>query len=159
NYIGVSFVRRAEDVLAAKQAVARAGYATPVVAKIEKPEAIDNLDAILAVADGVMVARGDLGVEMSPEPGPVVPKMGIARAREARITVITATQMLESMTENPRPTRAEASDVANAIFDGTDAVMLSAETAVGRYPVEAVQMMDRIIREAEFSILKFTRPH
>ena len=159
NYIGVSFVRRAEDVLAAKAAVARAGHMTPVIAKIEKPEAIDNLDAILAVADGVMVARGDLGVEMSPERVPVVQKMVIARAREARVPVITATQMLESMTENPRPTRAEASDVANAIFDGSDAVMLSAETAVGRYPVETVRMMDRIIREAEASILRYTRPH
>jgi len=159
NYIGVSFVRRAEDVLAAKRAIARAGYCTPVIAKIEKPEAIDNLEAILKIADGVMVARGDLGVEMNPERVPVVQKMLIAHAREARVPVITATQMLESMTENPRPTRAEASDVANAIFDGSDAVMLSAETAVGRYPIEAVEMMDRIIREAEANILRFARPH
>ena len=112
-----------------------------MIAKLEKPEAIENLDAILRVADGVMVARGDLGVEMRPERVPVVQKTIIARAREYRRPVITATQMLESMTENPRPTRAEASDVANAIFDGSDAVMLSAETASGKYPVEAVQMM------------------
>jgi len=152
NYIGVSFVRTAEDVLAAKAAVARAGKNTPIIAKLEKPEAIENLDAILGVADGVMVARGDLGVEMSPERVPVVQKTVIARAREMRVPVITATQMLESMTENPRPTRAEASDVANAIFDGSDALMLSGETAMGRYPLEAVQMMDRIIRVAEANV-------
>ncbi len=158
NYIAVSFVRRPEDVLMAKEAVARAGKSTPVIAKLEKPEAIENLDAILRVADGVMVARGDLGVEMSPENVPVVQKEIIAKAREWRVPVITATQMLESMTQNPRPTRAEASDVANAIFDGTDAVMLSEETAAGRYPVESVQMMDRIIRKAEASIRSFPRP-
>jgi pyruvate kinase len=152
NYIAVSFVRRADDVRAAKAAIARLGKDTPVIAKLEKPEGIENLDAILSVANGVMVARGDLGVEMSPEKVPVVQKQIIARARDFRIPVITATQMLESMTLNPRPTRAEASDVANAIFDGTDAVMLSAETASGRYPREAVAMMDRIIREAETSL-------
>ena len=149
NYIAVSFVRTAQDVEEAKQAIARAGSDTPVIAKLEKPEAIENLDAILKVTDGVMVARGDLGVEMSPEKVPVVQKQIIARARDFRLPVITATQMLESMTLNPRPTRAEASDVANAIFDATDAVMLSAETASGRYPVQSVAMMDRIIREAE----------
>jgi pyruvate kinase len=154
NYIGVSFVRSADDILKAKAAVARNGKNTPVIAKLEKPEAIEDLDAILRVADGVMVARGDLGVEMSPERVPVVQKAVIARAREARVPVITATQMLESMTENPRPTRAEASDVANAIFDGSDALMLSAETAMGRYPIEAVQMMDRIIRVAEASMAR-----
>jgi pyruvate kinase len=153
NYVAMSFVRRPEDVLAAKKAIARLGMDTPVIAKLEKPEAIDNLDAILEVADGVMVARGDLGVEMNPEHVPVVQKRIIARARDARRPVITATQMLESMTLNPRPTRAEASDVANAIFDGTDAVMLSAETASGKYPVETVAMMARIIGEAEASIL------
>jgi pyruvate kinase len=151
NYIAVSFVRRPEDVLLAKALVRRAGKTTPVIAKLEKPEAIENLDDILRAADGVMVARGDLGVEMSPERVPVVQKTIIARARHFRRPVITATQMLESMTENPRPTRAEASDVANAIFDGSDAVMLSAETATGKYPVEAVGMMARIIEEAEAS--------
>ena len=159
NYVAVSFVRRAADVLAAKTAVSRAGKDTPVIAKLEKPQAIENLNAILEAADGVMVARGDLGVEMNPETVPVVQKEIIARAREARRPVITATQMLESMTLNPRPTRAEASDVANAIFDGTDAVMLSAETATGRYPLETVEMMDRIIREAEASVARFPRPH
>ena len=158
NYIAVSFVRRPEDVLLAKALIRRAGKDTPVIAKLEKPEAIENLDAILRVADGVMVARGDLGVEMNPERVPVVQKTIIARAREFRRPVITATQMLESMTENPRPTRAEASDVANAIFDGSDAVMLSAETASGKYPVEAVSMMARIIDEAEASITEFPRP-
>src|ERR1700674_111003 len=158
DYIAVSFVRRPEDVLLAKQLIRRAGKDAPVIAKLEKPEAIENLDAILRAADGVMVARGDLGVEMNPERVPVVQKMIIARAREFRRPVITATQMLESMTENPRPTRAEASDVANAIFDGSDAVMLSAETAPGKYPVEAVSMMARIIEEAEASITDFPRP-
>jgi pyruvate kinase len=158
DYVAASFVRRAEDVLQAKELVRRAGATTPVIAKLEKPEAIENLDEILRVSDGVMVARGDLGVEMNLERVPVVQKKIIARAREFRRPVITATQMLESMTENPRPTRAEASDVANAIFDGTDAVMLSAETASGKYPVEAVAMMARIIGEAEASIHEFPRP-
>jgi len=151
-------VRRPEDVMLAKDLIRRAGKDTPVIAKLEKPEAIENLDAILKAADGVMVARGDLGVEMSPERVPVVQKTIISRAREFRRPVITATQMLESMTENPRPTRAEASDVANAIFDGSDAVMLSAETASGKYPFEAVSMMARIIEEAEASIREFPRP-
>lgn len=158
DYVAASFVRRAEDVLLAKKLIRRAGKNTPVIAKLEKPEAIDNLDEILRVSEGVMVARGDLGVEMSPERVPVVQKNIIARARELRRPVITATQMLESMTQNPRPTRAEASDVANAIFDGTDAVMLSAETATGKYPVESVAMMARIIEEAEASIQEFPRP-
>jgi pyruvate kinase len=158
NYIAVSFVRSPEDVLAAKSLIQRAGKDTPVIAKLEKPEAIENLDQIIRVADGVMVARGDLGVEMSPEKVPVVQKTIINRARQFRRPVITATQMLESMTENPRPTRAEASDVANAIFDGSDAVMLSAETASGKYPVESVSMMARIIEEAEGSIDEFPRP-
>jgi pyruvate kinase len=152
NYVALSFVRTAADVRAAKSAIARAGKDTPVIAKLEKPEAIENLDAILEASDGVMVARGDLGVEMNPEKVPVVQKRIIARARDFRIPVITATQMLDSMKENPRPTRAEASDVANAIFDGSDALMLSGETAVGHYPLESVAMMGRIIREAEASI-------
>jgi pyruvate kinase len=158
DYIAVSFIRRPEDVLLAKSLIKRAGRDTPVIAKLEKPEAIENLEAILTVTDAVMVARGDLGVEMNPEQVPVVQKNIIARAREFRRPVITATQMLESMTENPRPTRAEASDVANAIFDGTDAVMLSAETATGKYPMEAFGMMARIIQVAEGSIQEYPRP-
>ena len=158
DYIAVSFVRRPEDVVLAKQLIRAAKKDTPVIAKLEKPEAIENLEAILRVSDGVMVARGDLGVEMNPERVPVVQKLIIARAREFRRPVITATQMLESMTENPRPTRAEASDVANAIFDGSDAVMLSAETASGKYPVESVSMMARIIEAAEGSIREYSRP-
>jgi pyruvate kinase len=158
NYIAVSFVRSAADVEAARARIRAAGRDTPIIAKLEKPQAIENLDEILKAADGVMVARGDLGVEMSPEKVPVVQKQIIARARDFRLPVITATQMLESMTQNPRPTRAEASDVANAIFDGTDAVMLSAETATGLYPRETVAMMDRIICEAEAARRTFHRP-
>ena len=158
DFIAVSFVRRPEDVLLAKALIRRAKKDTPVIAKLEKPEAIENLEGILRVSDGVMVARGDLGVEMNPETVPVVQKNIIARAREFRRPVITATQMLESMTQNPRPTRAEASDVANAIFDGSDAVMLSAESASGKYPIEAVSMMASIIREAESSIQEYPRP-
>jgi pyruvate kinase len=158
DYLALSFVRTAADVRAAKLAIARAGKDTPVIAKLEKPEAIDNLDEILSIADGVMVARGDLGVEMSPEKVPVVQKQIILKARNALIPVITATQMLDSMQKNPRPTRAEASDVANAIFDGSDALMLSGETAAGLYPLESVMMMDRIIREAEASVTQLPRP-
>ena len=158
DFIAASFVRRPEDVLLTKALIRRAKKDTPVISKLEKPEAIENLEGILRVSDGVMVARGDLGVEMNPETVPVVQKNIIARAREFRRPVITATQMLESMTQNPRPTRAEASDVANAIFDGSDAVMLSAETASGKYPIEAVSMMARIIEEAEASIQEFPRP-
>ncbi len=158
DYIALSFVRTAADVRAAKAVIARAGKNTPVIAKLEKPEAIENLDEILSVADGVMVARGDLGAEMSPEKVPVVQKQIISRARNALVPVITATQMLDSMQRNPRPTRAEASDVANAIFDGSDALMLSGETASGSYPLEALAMMDRIIREAETSITDPPRP-
>jgi len=158
NYVALSFVRSAADVKAAKKIIARAGKDTPVIAKLEKPEAIENLDEILHAADGVMVARGDLGVEMSPEKVPVVQKRIIAKARNALVPVITATQMLDSMEKNPRPTRAEASDVANAIFDGSDALMLSGETAAGNYPLESVAMMDRIIREAEASVTDLPRP-
>ena len=147
--IAISFVRTAEDVLRARRAIAARGCDVPLVAKLEKPQAIENLDAILEAANGVMVARGDLGVEVPPEKVPLIQKYVIRRALDFRKPVITATQMLESMTENPRPTRAEASDVANAIFDGTDAVMLSGESAVGKYPREAVAMMARIIAEAE----------
>jgi pyruvate kinase len=149
DYVALSFVRTAADVIALKQAIAKAGKSVPVLAKLEKPEAIAHLEEILEAADGVMVARGDLGVEMAPECLPVVQKQIIERSISHQKPVITATQMLESMTTNPRPTRAEASDVANAVFDGTSAVMLSAETSTGRYPVETVKMMDRIVREAE----------
>lgn len=149
DYIAVSFVRTAKDVSAVKDVIARERAQVPVIAKIEKPEAVDQLAEILEVTDGVMVARGDLGVEMPPEKVPVVQKFIIDSARAAKLPVITATQMLESMTVNPRPTRAEASDVANAIFDGTDAIMLSGETATGKYPREAVEMMARIAIEAE----------
>jgi pyruvate kinase len=151
DYVALSFVRRPEDVQELKRLLARAGREIPVVAKLEKPEAIDRLDEILRVADAVMVARGDLGVELPPETVPVIQKRVIARANALKVPVIVATQMLESMTEHSRPTRAEASDVANAIFDGADALMLSAETATGQYPVEAVRMMARIISAAEAS--------
>src|SRR5215472_10580062 len=127
DIIAISFVRTADDVVRAQRAISSRGSDVPLIAKLEKPQAIDNLDSILEVAQGVMVARGDLGVEMAPEKVPHIQKHIIRRALEFRKPVITATQMLESMTENPRPTRAEASDVANAIFDGTDAVMLSGE--------------------------------
>ena len=151
DFVALSFVRSAQDVLDAKAEVKKAGGDTPVIAKIEKPEAIDHLDEILHVADAVMVARGDLGVEMAPERVPTLQKQIISRAREHLIPVITATQMLESMMHSPRPTRAEASDVANAIIDGTDATMLSGETAAGDYPVEAVATMVRIALETERS--------
>jgi pyruvate kinase len=150
--IAVSFVRTAEDVRHVKFRVAAMGLETWIIAKLEKPQAIENLEAILENADGIMVARGDLGVEMPPEKVPAIQKHVIRRAAEYRKPVITATQMLESMIENPRPTRAEASDVANAIYDGTDAVMLSAETAAGKYPVEAVKMMAKIVSETESNL-------
>ena len=149
DLVALSFVRTAADVLEAKRRIGVRRDDIPVIAKLEKPQAIEHLEEILEVADGVMVARGDLGVELPPEQVPVIQKHVIRRASEWRKPVITATQMLESMIEHPRPTRAEASDVANAIFDGTDAVMLSAETASGKYPREAVTMMARIICEAE----------
>lgn len=147
--IALSFVRDAEDVLLVKRRIEAAGSDTWIIAKLEKPQAIDNLDAIIEAADGVMVARGDLGVEVPPEKVPAMQKLIIRRAGEYRKPVITATQMLESMIDNPRPTRAEASDVANAVYDGTDAVMLSAESAAGKYPVEAVKMMSKIVLETE----------
>jgi pyruvate kinase len=151
DYIALSFVRRAEDILELKRILAKAGKSIPVVAKLEKPEAIDRLEEILGVADAAMIARGDLGVELPPELVPVIQKRVIERANAMRVPVITATQMLESMTLQPRPTRAEASDVANAIFDGADALLLSAETATGRFPCEAVRMMARIIAATEAS--------
>ncbi len=149
DYMALSFVRGPEDVQAARRLVAECGGSQPIIAKIERAEAIAALDSLLEEADGVMIARGDLGVEMGPEVVPILQKRIIAKANQHRRLVITATQMLESMTQHPSPTRAEASDVANAIFDGTDAVMLSAETARGQYPVESVQVMDRIVRAAE----------
>jgi pyruvate kinase len=147
--IAVSFVRTGEDVSLVRNRVSAYGGETWIIAKLEKPQAIEHLDAILTAADGIMVARGDLGVEVPPEKVPAIQKHIIRRAAEYRKPVITATQMLESMIENPRPTRAEVSDVANAIYDGTDAVMLSGESAIGKYPVETVAMMSRIIVETE----------
>lgn len=149
DYVALSFVRGADDIRVAKKHIAGCGGSIPVIAKIERQEAISCLDAILEEADGVMIARGDLGVEMGAEAVPLLQKRIIAEANRRRRLVITATQMLESMTQHVRPTRAEASDVANAVFDGTDAVMLSAETAIGVHPVETVQVMDRILRAAE----------
>lgn len=158
DMIALSFVRSAADVIGVKKIIAAQGRGTPLIAKLEKPQALEQLEAIFEAADGVMVARGDLGVEMPPEKVPVIQKHIIRRSAFWRKPVITATQMLESMIENPRPTRAEASDVANAVFDGTDAVMLSAETASGLYPREAVAMMSRIVLEAESSMLESPPP-
>jgi len=151
DYLALSFVRSANDVIELRQWLATRGAAIPIIAKIEKPEAVERIDAILDASDGVMVARGDLGVELSVEQVPLAQKMIIRKANALGKPVITATQMLESMIENPRPTRAEASDVANAILDGTDAVMLSGETAVGKYPVAAAQTMARIADAVEAS--------
>ena len=149
DYIALSFVRRASDCERAKKFIQEAGGHAPLIAKIEKAEAIDHLDDIIAAADGVMVARGDLGVETSVELVPVYQKRIIERSIAAGKMVITATQMLQSMVSSPRPTRAEASDVANAVWDGSDCVMLSNETAMGQYPIEAVATMARIIESAE----------
>lgn len=158
DYVAVSFVRSERDVKLVKDIIKeklapvsskQGGVFIPVIAKLEKPEAIENLEKIMDEADGVMVARGDLGVEMPPEAVPVIQKTIINMANKKGKPVITATQMLESMIDNPRPTRAEASDVANAIFDGTDAVMLSGETASGEYPLESLEMMSKIISAAE----------
>ena len=151
DFLAQSFVRSADDVRRLKALLLRHRASIPVIAKIEKPEALGDLDGILRAADGIMVARGDLGVELPAEDVPEIQKRLIRRANEEEIPVITATQMLESMIEHARPTRAEASDVANAIFDGTDAVMLSAETASGAHPVEAVAMMATIAMRAEES--------
>ena len=158
DMVALSFVRSAADVREVKQIITEHGADIPVIAKLEKPQALERLEQIFEAADGVMVARGDLGVEMPPERVPVIQKHVIRRSAEWRKPVIIATQMLESMIENPRPTRAEASDVANAIFDGTDAVMLSGETANGRYPREAVAMMARIVVEAEGNLGDFAQP-
>jgi pyruvate kinase len=148
--IAQSFVRSARDVIRTHQAIQEAGGRNvPLIAKIEKHEAVENIDAIVASAQGIMVARGDLGVEIDVERVPLVQKEIIRKCNAVGKPVITATQMLQRMVDSPRPTRAEATDVANAILDGTDAVMLSEETAIGKYPMEAVLMMDRIARAAE----------
>ena len=157
DYVALSFVRSARDCIGAKTLIEFLGASVPLIAKIEKREALDDLDNIIAACDGVMVARGDLGVETAVESVPFYQKQIIAKANAAEKLVITATQMLESMTHEPRPTRAEASDVANAILDGSDAVMLSAETAVGDYPVQAVETMARIICFTETSCYKGDR--
>lgn len=155
DWVSLSFVRHPDDIRKLKARLADQGATIPVIAKIEKPQAIAHLDAILDECDGVMVARGDLGVEMNPEKVPLLQKKIIRACNQRGIPVITATQMLDSMIQNPRPTRAEASDVANAILDGTDAVMLSGESAVGSYPVQAVEMLVRIATEIEPN-LQFT---
>ncbi|GAC1640789.1 MAG: pyruvate kinase [Ktedonobacteraceae bacterium] len=168
DYVALSFVRSPQDVQDAqrfirehseKQASKKNPITVPLIAKIEKPEAIAHLDAILEVVDGVMVARGDLGVEMAPEKVPLIQKRIIARCNYFGLPVITATQMLESMIFNPRPTRAEVNDVSNAILDGTDGIMLSAETATGQYPIGAVQMMVRIAEETEAGNRTAHEPH
>jgi len=152
DYIALSFVRTANDIIRTRRFIQSLGADIPIIAKIEKPDAILNLEEIIRAADGVMVARGDLGVEMSPEQVPLLQKLIIRACNEAEKPVITATQMLESMIESHQPTRAEASDVANAILDGTDCVMLSGETAVGKFPVQAVAVMARIAEQAETSL-------
>jgi len=146
---GISFVSTAEDVMVVKKALKKAGCDAPIVSKIERPAALDNIEEILDVSEGIMVARGDLGVEVSAAAVPIIQKDLILRAARKNRFVITATQMLESMTHSSVPTRAEAADVANAVLDGSDAVMLSAESSVGMYPVKAVKTMDLIVREAE----------
>jgi len=152
DYIALSFVRTADDILRTRRFIHSLNADIPIIAKIEKPEAIMNLRAIICAANGIMVARGDLGVEMSPEKVPLLQKKIIEACHWEEKPVITATQMLESMIENPQPTRAETSDVANAILDGTDCVMLSGETAMGKYPVQAVSAMARIALQAETSV-------
>ncbi len=157
DWIALSFVRNANDVVTLQELVSRKcafGRPTPVVAKIEKPEAVDHIDDIIAAADGIMVARGDLGIEASPEEVPLMQKTIIRKCNDAGKPVITATQMLDSMIRNPRPTRAEASDVANAILDGSDAIMLSGETAVGQYPLQALRTMVRIAERTEVELKK-----
>ena len=150
--IALSFVRKASDISACRKVITDHGSNTPIIAKIEKHEAVDNIDSIVAASQAIMVARGDLGVEIDLEKVPLVQKAIIRKCNTLGKPVITATQMLLHMVDNPRPTRAEANDVANAILDGTDAVMLSEETAAGKYPAEAVMMMDRIARSAESSL-------
>lgn len=149
EWIGLSFVRTGEDIVELKRIIARSGKSARVIAKVEKPEAIDNIDAIIAATDGVMVARGDLGVEMPLEEVPLLQKMIARKCRAASKPVIVATQMLESMITTPRPTRAEVNDVANSVLDGADAVMLSGETSVGEFPVIVIETMAKIVRNVE----------
>ncbi|MEI7897130.1 MAG: pyruvate kinase [bacterium] len=152
DWVSLSFVRSAQDVVALRERIAEKGFFKPIIAKIEKPQAIEHLEEIVNEVNGIMVARGDLGVEMSPDKVPMLQKRIIEMCNRSGKTVITATQMLESMIHEPRPTRAEASDVANAIIDGTDAIMLSGETAMGDYPVKAVEMMVKIAMDVESKI-------
>lgn len=152
DWVALSFVQRVEDVLKIKRAIAEKGEDVPVIAKIEKREAVERIDEILDVADGVMIARGDLGIEMPIEEVPLIQKSIIKKANALGKPVITATQMLDSMINNPRPTRAEVTDVANAIFDGTDAVMLSGETAIGKYPIQATKVMASVADKTEDQI-------
>ncbi|HVW96610.1 MAG TPA: pyruvate kinase [Mucilaginibacter sp.] len=149
DWIGLSFVRTGEDIIDLKSIIAESGKGAKVIAKVEKPEAIDNIDSIIANTDGVMVARGDLGVEMPLEEVPLLQKMIVRKCREAAKPVIVATQMLESMITTPRPTRAEVNDVANSVLDGADAVMLSGETSVGEFPEIVIQTMAKIVRNVE----------
>jgi pyruvate kinase len=158
DFVALSFVRHEDDLKPVKEIVARRKHRPMIIAKIEKPQAVERLDAILAEVDGVMVARGDLGVEMPLEEVPIIQKRVIYAARKAGKPVITATQMLRSMMDNPRPTRAEAADIANAVLDGADALMLSDETAMGRFPVEAVAVLNRISRATEAHLKEFSGP-
>ncbi|MEI7661865.1 MAG: pyruvate kinase, partial [Bacteroidota bacterium] len=158
DWVSLSFVRSADDVIALRRLITEKGFIKPIIAKIEKPQAIDHLEEIVKAVNGIMVARGDLGVEMSPDKVPMLQKRIIELCNRSGKTVITATQMLESMIHEPRPTRAEASDVANAIIDGTDAIMLSGETAMGDFPVKAVEMMVRIALDVESKIEFKTYP-
>jgi pyruvate kinase len=158
EWIGLSFVRTGEDIIDLKRIIARNGSAAKVIAKVEKPEAIDNIDAIIAATDGVMVARGDLGVEMPLEEVPLLQKMIARKCRAASKPVIVATQMLESMITTPRPTRAEVNDVANSVLDGADAVMLSGETSVGEFPVIVIETMAKIVRNVEELGYPFNAP-
>ncbi|MXV14150.1 pyruvate kinase [Hufsiella ginkgonis] len=158
EWIGLSFVRTAEDIVDLKRIISRSGKSARVIAKVEKPEAIDNIDAIIEVTDGVMVARGDLGVEMPMEQVPVLQKMIARKCREASKPVIVATQMLESMITTPRPTRAEVNDVANSVLDGADAVMLSGETSVGEFPLIVIETMAKIIKNVEDTAYPYHTP-